>query len=1133
MRVKNSAMKVLLSTALVASSFAGIIAPTKVQAASAGVGGVNASTGGATSVTAAGDFQTSDRVAVLEVGFIANPDGLLSEVASVDELEDSFKFSHDLEKTMLYISPNKESDNLFRKEGSGLLGYTSEDGILTLYGNNPLYFGSEAILSHSALMNKTLKHADEAKSSSNYFEQVMGKALISIDPDNPSRNLAGSDGSKPVGSTLKSILESYIVKDGQPDIDSQINQSMILSDYLKLIKERKILSGEDFTDFESQLYSAFKANKLTLLFQTVVGISVKDGRGYTSRDFGFMPSHDATAWYLDIQKAAKPTNKTVQNLSANREAEAVTHGGASTSLMGANSPYAENGNLPFSFRTYMRDNYAKTLKPVTEKVTLSDDVSVNPFGGWGIQMWNAGSFANTPAIEAEVKVTVVDKNGNPTGEVFTEPVRGWAEKNKRYLFEMDQTEEFFITDSMMINHAGKTYEILPEESAQFTLVDKKDNENMNKDKLEVAAKGREGFISLPTDASSNTWSIELGYDTPSPLDLNKYLGGDGVSSVENKYADSNGSSNAKLTLLVKAKEDIPGEPIDVKFEVPEWKLSQYWSNISPKETNKSQFALSLPAQTFKNPRLSPSDMLTFGLVDPNATPWGVSRAKLFNDTPTKSITPYSTSASFNETGDFLAVKDNGSVFNTKLADWVNNFSLFTGKIGAGSKGVVDDKSVVYKSQEFKYGVKSSAATFSYSETRWGTACGENGCWSYPYTWSGTASQRTRTADYDVLARFKHYTPSDSKPNKKFDPTSESTNGLYWQSKQSQDSFSVYPEVMMGYDDTSGNTSVAFTAGEKPRAIQAVSYNQAKFIGLEINPSVTGLSTATDSAAKALATRLNSNKDVILKGSATTNSFDVKGELEIKTFALDIGSSAYKNSWNPSSSYNTDAINDSYLAEYATKNEETGKWQVTFDADGKFVIGGKEYGGQASKLTVEEKSTKVVSHVLEVRGGKLIGVDGSRELSALSEDLKNALERMHISTAVNVFSTFESGSGDKLTEAKFASLAAAVRGSIDIAVGKGWYSEDSSLLVVREHVTTFALPSYQYADKLPMEMNSDLATPVDKTKFFSVGLPGFTKLQLKVGNAQMTADSSTGQIGVQQPQFLATNVSVLDTFSNVQ
>ncbi|WP_079912990.1 hypothetical protein [Paenibacillus sp. 32352] len=1130
MRAKNSAMKVILSATLMASSFTGLVAPSMVHAASAGVGGVKGSTGGATSGTAAGDFQTSDSVAVLQVGFIANPDGLLSEAATVADLEDPFKFSHDLEKTMLYIAPNKVSDTLFRKESSGLLGYTSEDGVLTIYGNNPLYSGSEATSSHSALINKTLLYADKAEESSNYFEQVIGRALVNIDPYNSNRSLAGTEG-KPVGSTLKSILESYIVKDGKPDIDSEINQGMILSGYLDLIKERGILTGAEYTNFESQLYSAFKANKLTLLFQTVIGISVKDARAYTSRDFGFMPEHDSTSWYLDIQKAAKPTNATVQNLSANREAEAVTKGGASTSAMGAISPYAENGNLPFSYRTYMRDLYSKTLKPVSEEVALSGDIAVNPFGAWGFQKWNAGKYANTPAIEAEVHVTVVNKRGNPTGEVFTEPVRGWSEGSKNLLGSLSN---WIITDGMLVNHAGKSYEIMPEDAAKFVLVDKKDNENLNKDKLVVSARGNDGVISLPNADGSNTWSIELGYDVPSPIDLNKYLGGDGVSSVENKYAKSGDFSNAKLTLYVKAREDIPGEPIDVKFEVPEWKLSQYWSNISPKETNKSQFTLNLPSQTFQNPRLSPSGMLTFGLVDPTATPWGVSRAKLFNDTPTKSITPYSTSASFNEAGDFLAVKDNGSVFNTKLADWVNNFNLFTGKIGAASKGVVDDKSVVSKSQEFKYGVKSPAATFSYSETRWGTACGENGCWSYPYTWSGAASQNTRTADYDVSALFKHYTPSDSKPNKEFDPTSESTNGLYWQTKQSQDSFSVYPEVMMGYDDTSGNSSVAFAAGEKPRSILPVSYNQAKFIGLEINPSVSGMSTATDPAAKALATRLNSDKDVILKGSATTNSFDVKGDLEIKTYALDIGSSAYKNSWNPSSSYNTDTINDSYLAEYATKNQDTGKWQVTFDADGKFVISGKEYGGQASKLTVEEKSTKVVSHVLEVRGGKLIGVNGSRDLSALSEDLKNALERMHISTTDNVFNTFESGSGAKLTEAKFASLAAAVRGLNDIAVGKGWYSEDSSLLVVREYLTTFALPSLNYSDKLPFELTPDLAAPVDKMKFHSTGAPGFTKLHLKAGNAQMTADSSTGKIGVQQsPQFIATNSSVLDTFGSVQ
>ncbi|TDG00867.1 hypothetical protein [Paenibacillus piri] len=1129
MRTKYLALKLLLTLSLLFSLFFGLIEPTMVQAASAGVGGVNGSTGGATSGTAAGDFQTSDKVAVLGVGFISNPDGILSEVASVEDLEDPFKFSHELEKTMLYISPNKEFDTLFRKSGSGLLGYTTADGVITLYGNNPLYSDSTALSSHDALMVKTLEYADKAQDSKNYFEQVIGKALVSIDPNDPSRNLGGTGGI-PVGSTLKKILEQYIVKNGKPDIDSQINQSMILQGYLNLIKERGILKGDEFTNFESQLHSAFKANKLTLLFHTVVGISVKDNRAYTSRDFGFIPSHDAVTWYLDIQKAAKPSDKKIQGLSANREAEAVTHGGASTTAMGAYSPYLENGNLPFSFRTYMRDNYAKTLKPVTTEVGLSGDISVNPFGGWGMQKWSDGKYGNTPAIEAEVHVTVVDKNDKPTGETFTEPVRGWSEQNKNLLGSLNN---WIITDGMIVDHGGKSYEIMPDDAARFSLVDKKDSENLNKEKLTIAGAGKDGFISLPTNGA-NQWEIELGYDAPSPLDLNKYLGGDGVSSVENKYAKSGEASNAKLTLFVKAKEDIPGEPISSSFEVPQWMLSEYWANISPNGSNKSKFSLSLPIQTFDNPRLSPSGMQTFSLVDPASTPWGKSRAKLFNDVPNKDISVYSTSAFFKEAGDLLAVKDNNTVLNTKLAEWVNPFKLFDGKIGTANQGTVEDKSVVKKSSIFSYGVKALSSIYTYSETRWRTSCGENGCSSYPYTWSGAASQSTSTADYGVTVQFKHYTPKDSSVTKKFEPTSGSTNGLYWQTKQFQDSFSVFPEVLMGYADASGNTSVAFTVGEKARAIQPVSYNQAKFINIEVEPTVMGMSTATDSAAKALATRLNSDKDVLYKGSATTNNFEVKGNLEIKNFVLDIGNSALKNSWNPSLQYSTDAINDSYLAEYATKNPETGKWQVTFDADGKFVINGKDFGGQSSKQTVDQMPTTVKYHSLEVRGGKLVGVNGSRDLSSLSQELKDALTRMHISTDDNVFSTFELGGGDKLTEAKIASLAAAVRGSNDIAVGKGWYSEDTTVLVVREYVTLFPIPGFQYADKIPLELTPDLATPIDKNKFFSVGAPLFTKFHLRAGNAEMTADSSTGQGGVKNlPQAIVSNTSVLDTFGTVQ
>ncbi|OMF88758.1 hypothetical protein [Paenibacillus sp. FSL R7-0337] len=1139
----NSVMKVLLSATLVASSFVSI-ASTLVRAEGTNVGGTEPATGGITSSTAAGQFQTSDGIAaVLQIGFI--PAGELSGDSKTGALQDDSKFNY--EDTMFYMAPNKTADDLFRKEGSGFSVY--DGGIKNLYGKNPLYPNSSSIHSKINLSRKTLNYADKAVDSNNYFEAIIAQALVNINPNNANRTLTGTNGDKPVGTALKTLIEDYISnRIDNSDFDAQVIGALMFNDYLNLIKESGIMTDKSYNQYEQMMRDAFSKKELVLFFQTVVGISVKDGNSPLSRDYSFIPMHDATAWYLNIRKQARPNDATLKGLSANREAEAVAKGGASSADQGSLSPYKENGNLPFTFRTYARDYYSKTLKPVTSIVPLSDSISQNPFGGWGFQVWGyGGEYSKKPAIDALLNVTVVDKNGDSTGEHFTEPVRGWSEDNKRFLSELTQYSDKFITAGMTVEHDNKTYEILPDENAKFTLVDKKDlTDNLNKSELKVSSKGQDGVVSVPSKAGTETWFIELGYDTPEPLSLHKYLGGDskvgGSSSVDNKYANSGKEvySNAQLTLFVKVTVDST-EPVKNSMEVPQWRLSQYWGNISPEVTNKSNFSVSLPFQSFEDPKLSPSGSQTFSLVDPDLSnvPWAFSRAKLFNDTLNKNVSPFSTLASFHESGDLLAVKDNGSVLNTRLASWVNNFKLFDGKIGSTSKGSVDNKTNVKKSANVAYGVKSPTSEYVYSETRYKSetnydAKGKTiGSRILPYSWSGTASQSTNSSDYEISVNFKHYIPKDSPSTKKFKPTSESTNGLYWQTKQGEESISIYPEVIMGYDDSSGNTSVAFTAGEKVRSILPVSYNQTKFINLDINPVVTGMSTATDSAAKVLAARLNTNKEVIFKGSATTNSFDVKGDLEIKTFVLDIGNSAYKNSWNHSQ-YNTDTINDSYLAEYATKKQETGKWQVSFDVDGKFIINGKDFGGQVSKVAAEQKSTAVKEYALEVRGGRLIGVNGTRDLSSVSQELKDALARMHISTNENVFNTFESGGGDKLTDTKFASLAATVRGSNDIAVGKGWYSEDSSLLVVREYITLFGLPSFHYSDKLPLEVTPDLEAPIDKNKFFSNGALGYTRLHLKSGNAEMIADSSKGQIGVKNsPQFIVPNVSIMDSFGSVQ
>lgn len=1145
-------MSLLLAVTLIASLFS-TVAPTSAFAAGsdANVGGTGPASGNATSRTPAGTFQVSDQIAVLQFGFIpnkvkSNGESVLSASSGVADLEDPFKF--EFEPLMFYMAPSKVSDTLWRKQGSGLISFERGQGVKTLYGNNPLYPSIQAENNREDLMKRTLDYADTAKErdpnyNTNYFKQIIGDVLYNIDPSNPNRTLSGEGNDVVIGDALKSMIEDYISKrKDASEFDAKIVGTLMFSGYLDLIKSRGVLIGDEYTAFEQMMRDKFKKGELIFFAQTVIGISVQDGGNPLNRDYAFMPFHDATDWYLNTRQLARPTDNVLKGLTANKEFEAVSKGGATSAEQGSLSPYKENGNIPFSFRTYARDYYARTLKPVTDSVPISDNSSVNPFGGWGFQPWGYGGqdVANAPAIDAQLNVTVIDKDGKPTNEIFTVPVIGWSEQSERKL--ADLSNDTLIQGGMMLEYSGKMFELIPDDNIRFTLVDKKDSENINKSELTKDEKGEDLSISIPSSTDSKRWELELGYDTPLPLDLNKYLGGSatsGSSSVENKYEGTGKFSNAQITLFVQAQEAATNdEKIESTLEVPQWRLSKYWEDISPAAKNPATFSLQLPIETFRNPSLSPSSA-TFKLLNPDLslTPWAISKAKLFNDTPYRSFSPYNTSDKFNLAGDLLAIKDNATVSNNKFASWVNNISLFDNRIGNTSKGSHDGQATVTKDFLFQYGVNSGSDPFRYTEDKRvpvGSACSEFGCWTI-WGWeprTANATSNYKTADYDTTVTFQRYIPGDSIAPKTFENASESVNGKYWETNQSADTLNVNPEVLMAYDDQSGNTSVAFVAGDRMREIKPVSYNVAQFINVDVKPTVTGMSVATDSNAKELAKSLNAaDKEVLYKGSAVTTNFEVRGQLELKTFALDIGNNAFKNAWNPNSTYSTDSINEAFVSKYATKDETTGKWKATLNADGKLVIGGKEYGGKQGQVIAEQSDESVTTYVLEVRGGKLIGINGNRNLNSLPTEMKEALTRMHILGDDNIFSTFERSTGAKLSEEIVANLGNAVRGTNDLAIGKGFYNEDSTILIVREYTTTFDLPSYMTVDKVPMEIDG-LEVQMDQNQFFSKGATGHTLLQYKVGKAEMVADSSKGDFGVKKStQFVVGNASVLDSFSS--
>lgn len=1185
----KAALGVLLTFALVATSFTGYSGLASADTGSGGnVGGLPPSGGSGGSSTPAGFIQTSDHINMLRVGFVITSGGkvvskkrtplekgaydpgngsfFLDEISKATDLDSEMKFSDANAKTMFYMAPNSSIDSIARSSNSGLAYYdpgSKSVKISSGYGRNNLFGGGSG--DNDAWQRRMLLYADmnyaDNNSTDNYFRKMMASSLYNIAPSNANRNLAEGSNGATVGQNLRSFInttkisesrKSDLPKEYQTDAAVSKGQAaahLVVEDYLKLVRAKGLLgsNGSVYDQYEKQIWDAFEAGNLSLVAESVVGFYVKGSGNGSTGPFTFLPFHDAVHWYTDVRKDVRPNDTKVQSIKYTREAEAVTNGGASAASSTASADVA-SGNMSYSFREYAKSAYSRTLKPISDTVKLTTDITVNPFGGWGYQPFGYGNgtpTANDPGITAFMDVTVKDASGQTTKH-FVTPVDGWAKDDARKL--ADLTDENFsvapITGDMSVSYEGELFK-LKSGKAPVTIIDVTDTENINKDPLKVSTPGDNIQVDVPLEGSDQ-WNISFGFAIPDAVKLNQYLGGTKVSSeVDNKYAKKTNPafSDAKVVIYLQA-EALQADPVETSFIVPQWRLSKYWGSIAgtPEKVQDSTFSLTVPRQTGKNAKLRPSGSVNFKLIDPDLSSitWAFSKAVAVPNS-IDSITVNKLLAKVSETGTLLAVKSNQEVMNTKFASWVNQLNLLD-RVGSATKGVPENKPKVVKNFPFKYAIKNPNSSYKYSETRYKkNSKGKK----VSYTYTGSATPHYTDVTYDTTVTFNRLIPKANVTPKKFSDNEQAANGKYWESVQSDKTLKVNPEVPMAYSDQNGNTSVAFTAGDVMRTIQPVAYNMGRYINVGVDPKVNGASVATDTNAKKLASSLTAGgKEVIYKGSAITTNFAVNGQLELKTFALDIGSTSLKNEWNPGTSYSTDKINEDFLSQYAKKTN--GKWQVEYNATGNLKINGKDEGGKEKKLVGKQVKEGMIEHKLIVRGGKLFSVDGITNFESLDPTLKEALERAHLLDNDNIFNNFQRQGGAVLDEAGFATLANALRGgTTDIQSGKGWYQEDTTVLVFREYTNTFELPQFMYVDKVPMQI-AGLEAPINKLQFFSKGYRGYTKMLLEdTEKLYMQFDSSAenGNLkgffrsdGSADPNkstidYIVPNVSVTDTFSS--
>lgn len=1193
-RLKNQAMSILLIGALLS----GILPLGATPAEASKATGIGSGTPGVTNpgnLTPTGLVQTSEKLSLLQVTFtngrntVPNGTGKLNPDSNMQDFMDTYKFIPDRIRNSMFMAPNKEVYDIVNKVSTSYAVFDG-DSLVTIYGETPFTgtpkrqstTGKGAAsasenryaygIKGTKMSDRLLPLPEDAVKSDGMFEYFMGKTFQRLSSSPNNRQIWTGHKSNSVinvGDIIdRAYVNDFVIDSNEPDIrkkwGKEMSQFALLEDFTYNFLGK--LGQEDVINQLNDDINSQDTTDHVFLFQVVQAFYVKGDQSKIM----FMPMNDAVEWYLWGRKKENPTR--FKDYNPQHEAKVIYNINSDASASNKWAKYAPTHTYTYNVKRTSgiavkpESNNVKIIRPTSNP----NNIRINPFAGWGFVNWGwKPSYTATPKLKAQLKITVTDENGKPTTKVVTHkvPITYKDEKGK----EVTTTEgaplrlvdaRKPLTGSMTIKQGSSIYTIPENNESYITLVDEYENEdlanrNFKNDgesllkfsgfgfDLDEKIKGEEKLkFQMPTNGNKDVWSMRYTLDIPAPMQMNNYLGGNSKeTSTKNKFAGRNMYSNALLTIHVTATEDkICENPADCpppknSFNVPQWKLSEYYGDISPTKKNKASFSLDIPAVTWENANLSPSGSTTFNLIDPKLddTPWAISKAKLFNDTPTRTVTPYISSATFTLAGDLLAVKDNGTVGSNKLASWLNRGDLFNKRIDVTAVGVAENKPLVTKNHIFQYAVKSPSSTYTYSETRYRTVCSGSGvdrtCSDVPYTWTGTAPQSYGDTFYDTTVNFHRYVPKDSVANKTFASVKDPKNGFCWETYQDRTKLNVNPEVLMAYDDMSGRTSVVFAAGDKLRSVQPVHYNVAKYVNVDVKPKVDGMSVATDQKAKQLAQTLGAGAvGVVYKGASITTNFEVAGQLELKTYALDIGASALKNAWG-NTNYSTTKINEEFLTRYATKQAD-GTWDVKLQADGKLKINGKEYGGQQGTLNVKQKSANVEEHTLVIRGGKLHSVNGNTNLASLPKDLKDALERMNISTAVgnNVFNTFEREQGDNLTEATVVTQGNALRGTQDLASGKGWYNEDTTVLVVREYTNVYDLPSHMYVDKVPMEVQG-LETPMDKNQFFNKGYVGHTKLRYSLVDSFMEYDSSqqTPFGGKFTKDYVVPNVSVLDTF----
>ena len=458
--------------------------------------------------------------------------------------------------------------------------------------------------------------------------------------------------------------------------------------------------------------------------------------------------------------------------------------------------------------------------------------------------------------------------------------------------------------------------------------------------------------------------------------------------------------------------------------------------------------------------------------------------------------------------------------------------------------------------------------------------GHCGCYTTP-EYRNPSGVTYYTGNYNLTTNFDRYVPQ-STTTLTVSPSLKEENAYTSYSYQSGDVMKVYPEYGMLFANDSGEESIKWVVGDKAREIKPVFYQTLRF-KTYVQPNSTGSSVATDSRALTAKNKFNANdknKQVIYKGAGVNTAFQLYRDgsknnaalLTVKTFALDYNDTlGVQNAWGMNG-YKPEEQHKK-LVDSINGDKATAYEKLFINNDGATYNGSVKQ--QQTNSFVKDGET-VFTHELIIRGGHLIGIKLNGETTPISiqqlkskagyADLYQAIIESKLYNEGNdksqtVFKTFEhkESTSAVLEEDTYANLLNSARNTTNgsglvtpdyakVNVGDNWYSEDTTVLVLREYVTNFKVPSISFSDKLSLQVNG-LNTPVNKTEFFNkmarghiylkyelpVTLPNGTNTKAyfeydSLNNPQMSSriEITDRSLGYQGAAYLVPNVSITDT-----